>query len=88
MKYIKTIEIEVEITKEDIIALNDYCGTENNADYFILEDLEDLMDGATDIVNCNSFIDVPNEIREKIKMNINSGLVEIPEDYFECEKLV
>lgn len=88
MKYTKTVEIEIEITDEDIIELNDLYGEENDDDYFILESLESLLDEFVFIPTHMALEDLPEGMQEKAKITESSGLVAIPENYFDAKRIV
>lgn len=89
MKYTKTVEIEIEITDEDIIELNDLYGEENDDDYFILDSLESLLDEFVFIPTSYMAVgDLPKGMQKKAKITESSGLVEIPENYFDAERIV
>ena len=89
MKYTKTVEIEIEITDEDIIELNDLYGEENDDDYFILDSLESLLDEFVFIPTSYMAVgDLPEGMQRKAKITASSGLVGIPENYFDAERIV
>lgn len=88
MKYVKTVEVEVEITEDDIIELNDLYAEENGEDYFVLDSLESLLDQFVFIPTHLALDDLPEEMYNRAKVTESSGLVEIPEDYLDAKRIV